>query len=704
MIIRTIRTMSFKYPSILLMTVFFATSSYAVNVPTFISLEYPVIVGGLLVLLSIALYAHNRTLRKAVNSRTAELKSSKDLFERIYNSVNDAIFIHDIGSGAILDVNERMLEMYGYSRETIINLPVGALSTGTSPFSQAEAIVWMTKAIQGEPQLFEWRAKGCDGHLFWVEINMRRARIGEDDRILVTARDISERKIAEQAINTSRELFAAAFQSGPLLMTISDMETGRYLEVNDNFQRLSGFTREELIGSTSIEIGWLSAEDRELFLRELRINGRASGIELRLNRKNGNPIWCLYFGEIITIAGEQKLLSIVEDITDRNLAEEQLRQAMKMDVVGQLAGGIAHDFNNMLTVILGASKILEKHVTHDPLLIKLVSAITEAATRSAELTHQLLAFSRKGERSQVKFNINETITAAISLLEHSIDKNILLETRLLAHEVLVSGDPTLLQNALLNLGTNARDAMPEGGKITFTTANMELDNDFCASHAYQITPGQFLEISVSDTGYGMEQEIIKHIFEPFFSTKAVGEGTGLGLALVYGTVKGHQGCIDVYSEPGIGTVFKIYIPVIEGQEPVATEVEEYLSGSGGVLLVDDEPLLRNVGKYLLEEMGYKVYLAQDGEQALEVYDRERGYISLVILDMVMPRMGGKETLTRLVKKYPDIKVLISSGFHPEETPKTLEDLGAIGFVHKPYRRLDLSKAVSKALMAKVVTT
>ena len=673
------------------------TQWYGSSLPVGNYLRFPLIGAGILGLFVLILSFYNRNLRKAVNARTAELKTSKELFERVYNSVNDAIIIHDIETGAIIDVNDRMQEMYGLNREEAISSKVEAFSSGTPPYSQTDALAWINKAVEGEPQLFEWRAKHRDGRLFWTEVNMRRARIGDVDRVLVTVRDITDRKAAEEAIKSSQDLFAAAFQGGPLLMTISDVETGRYQEVNDNFLAVSGFTREEVLGKTSTEVGWLSSQDRDALVSEMRTKGRISGMKLRVARKSGESRWCLYFGEIISLAGERKLLSIAEDITERKSAEEQLRQAMKMDAVGQLAGGVAHDYNNMLTVIIGSAELLKRYTTHDPQSMKLVSAIIDAATRSADLTHQLLTFSRKGERATVKFSIKETILAAVSLLEHSIDKSISLETRFIAPNTLVSGDPSLLQNALLNLGINARDAMPKGGTITFATANVDLDDDFCASHANQVTPGQYLEISVSDTGIGMKKDVLEHIFEPFFTTKAVGEGTGLGLAMVYGTVKDHRGHIDVYSEPGIGTVFKLYIPVSEGLESGADQVEEVVSGSGGILLVDDEPMLRSVGQELLGDLGYRVYLAEDGEEALEVYAREKENISLVILDMVMPKMGGKETLARLVENYPGIKVLISSGFHQEETREVLTNLGARGFVQKPYRRSDLIKAVSEAL-------
>jgi two-component system, cell cycle sensor histidine kinase and response regulator CckA len=670
---------------------------YGASLPSVKFLRYPLFGAGALALLAFALFAYNQVLRNAVHSRTTELGASKELFETVYHSVNDAIFIHEIPTGAIIDVNQRMLDMFGCTREEALNHPIAAFSAGVPPYTQAEADVWMGRASRGEPQLFSWKAKDRDGRLFWIEVNMRLARIGGVDRILVTARDISERKAAEESMKLGRELFEAAFHSGPLLMTISDLASGRFLEVNDNFLRVSGFTREEVIGRTSLELGWISAGDRGRLLRELGSVGRVTGMKLKLTNKGGESLWCLYFGKIMVINGEQKLLSLADDITERSLAEEQLRQAMKMEAVGQLAGGVAHDYNNMLTVIIGSAELLKRHAVHDPLLEKLSSTILEAAKRSADLTRELLTFSRKGGRAGEPFDANQAIKAAVSLLEHSIDKNILIETRLLARATQVAGDPSLLQNALLNLGINARDAMPGGGTVTFATADLELDEEFCAVHAHQVAPGPFLEISVSDTGIGIAGKDLEHIFEPFFTTKAVGEGTGLGLAMAYGTVKSHNGLIDAFSEPGRGTTFKIYLPLAEGAVVALAETKDPVQGAGGILLVDDEPLLRELGRDLLAGLGYRVYLAENGAQALEVYAREKDDIVLVILDMIMPVLGGKETLQRLVTHYPEIIVLITSGFHHEENQDVLRELGAKGFLQKPYRGKDLARAVSEAL-------
>jgi nitrogen-specific signal transduction histidine kinase/CheY-like chemotaxis protein len=394
---------------------------------------------------------------------------------------------------------------------------------------------------------------------------------------------------------------------------------------------------------------------------------------------------------------ERCLLIVFLDVTEQRRMEDQIRQTQKMDVIGQMAGGVAHDFNNMLTAILGSAELMARHVSGNLDALKLLGNIQQAASRSADLTGQLLTFSRKEQKNAVHINIDTTINEVISLLERTVDKKIILQTKLIAGESNVTADPALLQNALLNLGLNARDAMPEGGVIMFSTANVELDSWYCESSAFNLTTGPFIEISISDTGMGMPKEVVERIFEPFFTTKGVGKGTGLGLAAVYNTLKENHGSISVYSEIGMGTVFKLYLPLSTWESTAGTVTVEMTHGSGGVLLVDDEPLIRNVGRELLQNNGYKVFLAEDGERALEIYAQNKENISLVILDMIMPKMGGKETLEHLVKNYPEVRVLIASGFYQHGNIEELLNLGAKGFIQKPYSWLELCKAVSDAI-------
>lgn len=522
------------------------------------------------------------------------------------------------------------------------------------------------------------------------------------DQLLATEEmlrvQIEEYQEAQKLLNESNVSLQTLFDVSPLAIVVSSYPDGIIREINRTFSDVFGYPDESAIGKTGIDLGlWGDTSERDRFLKIMFDQQGVSGFGTEIKTYRGDVRNVLLYSNIMDYKNEKCLLIVFLDISEQKRMEDQIRQTQKMDVIGQLAGGVAHDFNNMLTAILGSSELLERHVRDNAAAMQLLGNIQRAASRSADLTGQLLAFSRKGQKNAVHIRIDATINEVISLLERTIDKKITLKTRLIAQNSCVTGDPTLLQNALLNLGVNARDAMPDGGEITFATTNVELDPEFCAASPFNITPGPYIEISVSDTGAGMSKEVISRVFEPFFTTKEVGKGTGLGLAAVYGTITDHHGCITIFSEPGVGTVFKLYIPLSWEKKIDEAAHEEMIHGSGGVLLVDDEEILRNVGRAILEDLGYRVFLAEDGVKALEVYAEEMNDISLVILDMLMPRMGGKETLIRLKERYPDVRVLISSGFHQEGTAEELEKLGAIGFLQKPYLRQSLCKSVAEAI-------
>ncbi len=522
------------------------------------------------------------------------------------------------------------------------------------------------------------------------------------DQLLATEEmlrvQIREFQTAQKLLNESNISLQTLFDVSPLAIVVSSYPDGIIRQINHTFSDDFGYTDERVVGRNGLELGlWVDNQDRERFFKLVHDEESVSAFATRINTFDRESRHVMLYSNPMDFKHEKCLLLVFLDVTEQKRMEEQIRQTQKMDLIGQLAGGVAHDFNNMLTAILGSAELMAFHIQNNPAALKLLGNIQQAASRSAELTGQLLAFSRKGQRNSLHVNVESTIHDVISLLERTIDKNILLETRLVAENAYITGDPALLQNALLNLGINARDAMPEGGVITFATANVELDSGYCDSSNFSITPGSYIEVSVSDTGVGMSKAVIQHIYEPFFTTKKVGKGTGLGLAVVYGTVTDHHGCISIYSEPGMGTVFKLYLPISEGRETESASSEELIHGSGGVLLVDDEEILRDVGRSILEDIGYKVYLAENGEQAMEIYAQEKHHIDLVILDMVMPVMGGRETLRRLKESYPDIRVLISSGFHQEGTAEELEKLGARGFLQKPYMRQELCRVIAEVI-------
>lgn len=383
-------------------------------------------------------------------------------------------------------------------------------------------------------------------------------------------------------------------------------------------------------------------------------------------------------------------------------SEERLRQSEKMDSIGRLAGGIAHDFNNTLSAILGGAELIELNLPpEDKVNRQMVQLIKNASKRASDLTTNLLTFSRQGKPISTLVNIHTIINETLALLKHTIDKGVEIIAELDAEFVSIMGDPSQIQNAILNLAINARDAMPKGGTLNITTKNIVFDQNYCDASSFELIPGEYIAIDVRDDGEGIPKDVQERVFEPFFTTKAHGKGTGLGLAAVYGTVCMHDGAITVYSELEMGTRFHIYLPVLVETEDVllynTDDLDMIDSGSGTILVVDDEEVVRTTAKMLLTFLGYDVLLAVDGVDGLERFKQNSDKIKVVILDMIMPHMGGADTFRAIREIAPDAKVIISSGFIRDESIAALLKEGVVGFLPKPYQRKELAQILSECL-------
>jgi len=379
-------------------------------------------------------------------------------------------------------------------------------------------------------------------------------------------------------------------------------------------------------------------------------------------------------------------------------ANEKLTHVQKLESVGQLAGGVAHDFNNLLTAIIGNAELLQIEVEPNSNQSIYTQAILGASGRAADLTKQLLDFSRKGKMRTVEVDLHSIVGEVRSLAQRSVDKKIELVLNLEASSSIVVGDPSQLQSAILNLALNSRDAMPKGGKLTFASRNVLVNEPYSVGLFHDIQPGQYVEVSVSDTGVGMGDELQKSVFEPFFTTKEQGKGTGLGLASVYGCVKDHQGAVSVYSEPGRGSTFKVMIPVISTSAPLVSPFGVGpVHGQGHILVVDDEESIREFSRKALTKLGYTVSLCCDGAEAVEFFRLRHLEIDLVILDQIMPVMGGEETFIAMKEIDAGVRVLIASGFAYNGTVDRLVDGGALGFLSKPFGIDDLSLEVARSL-------
>jgi PAS domain S-box-containing protein len=396
--------------------------------------------------------------------------------------------------------------------------------------------------------------------------------------------------------------------------------------------------------------------------------------------------------------GAVGVVLVFRDVTEEHALREQLNHSQKMKAVGQLAGGIAHDFNNMLGGILGCSEMLERSLQNGKDPKKYLHMIMESAERASSLAQKLLTFSRKKPTAFEGLYLHQVIQETAAVLKNTIDKKIEIKLDLNASSSTILGDLSLLQSLFLNLGINASHAMPEGGVLSFSSRILNLSEAYCNSSLFELEPGQFVEIEVKDTGCGMSAEVQQHIFEPFFTTKKQGKGTGLGLAAVYGAVQQHRGAITVYSEEGRGTSFHITMPLASNlQVENIYQKKEPVKGEGLILVVDDEKVMRATAEALLEECGYSVLVAENGEQALEIFEQHKKDIGLVIVDMIMPEMSGRECFGKLREIKQDVKVILSSGFTRNEDLQAMREEGLMGFIGKPYCGTELSRLVHRVL-------
>ncbi|MDD5154691.1 MAG: response regulator, partial [Desulfovibrionales bacterium] len=398
--------------------------------------------------------------------------------------------------------------------------------------------------------------------------------------------------------------------------------------------------------------------------------------------------------------GEKEMaLLIMDDITRYKKLETQFFQAQKMESIGLLAGGVAHDFNNLLTGITGYASLLLNKLDKDRPEYTYVANIDQAGGRAAELIQQLLTFGRKVPTNPKPFQLNSLIEETRNLLLRTIPKSIAIETYLDTGLSITEADPVQIQQVVMNICINARDAMPNGGRLIIETINAGLDETYCNNH-HGVLPGRYVCIAISDTGIGMSREVTERIFEPFFTTKGLGKGTGLGLSVVYAIVKNHRGFINVYSEIGRGTMFKIYLPAGgETRQEMEEKIKNLPTGDETILIIDDEPLVLSVAQNILEDFGYKVIPVSDPREALGMYQKQQQDIDLVILDLIMPQIGGMECLDKLLGINPGVKVMLTSGYSANGHGKEAMRPELKGFIRKPFQVAEFLTAVRKALDA-----
>jgi two-component system cell cycle sensor histidine kinase/response regulator CckA len=562
----------------------------------------------------------------------------------------------------------------------------------------------------GAPSL-DWlgvplKAAGNTFGVLVVQSYTDNVRFREKDRDILTfvsqqVASAIEHKRNEEALRRSEARYRSLVQSAVYGIYRSSLE-GKFLDVNPALIAMLGYSSaEEVLGLDPQCDVFLDPGEQARLMREFQRGARLDDVEVRWKRKDGNAVTVRLSGRAVNSPGEpgEVLEMIAEDVTERRELEDQFRQAQKMEAVGRLAGGVAHDFNNLLMVISGYTEVLLEHTVCENPLYPKISAIQQAADRATTLTRQLLAFSRKQLLELKVVDVNAIVADMERLLRPLIGENIELVTRLAADLGRTRADAGQIEQVIMNLVVNSKDAMPNGGKITIQTANVSLDDDLRREYSY-IRQGPYVMLSIADTGHGMDKETQSRIFEPFFTTKEKGKGTGLGLSTVYGIIKQSGGYVFVQSEVGRGTTFRIYLPRVEdAAEPlsVVRASESAIGGSETVLLVEDEESVRQLVRETLEAKGYKVLEAGHGEAALRIASSHQGPIDMLITDVVMPGMSGRELSKQLCASHPTTKVLYLSGY----TEDAIVHQGVLehgtAFLQKPFTLQMLSRKVREVL-------
>jgi PAS domain S-box-containing protein len=617
-------------------------------------------------------------------------------------SLNE-IYVFDVETLRFSYVSRSALANLGYSMEQMREMTPLDLEPELSAEIYHDLIEALKQKAINEVR-FESVHRRADGSLYPVGVHMQQVETGAVSCFLAMIYDITERKLAEETLARSEAEFRRL-----------SMEFHGLLDaIPDNLMLLNRDLKLLWVNKASVESLVLSSETiADQFCYALWHNrtipcescpaiqsfSTAKKCNETITRPDGS-IWDI---RTVPLTDEQgvvvNVIEVSRDVTENRKLEEQLRQSQKLESIGTLAGGIAHDFNNILTAIVGYGQITLMKMPEDDPLRHNIDCILQGADRAAHLTKELLLFSRKQVVDRKPLNLNEVVARVEKFLKKVIGEDIAFKTVIHEAPLPVLADEHQLEQVLMNLTTNARDAMSRGGALTVTTGMVNLDSEFISAHGYG-NPGNYAHITITDTGEGMDEATQRRIFEPFFTTRMVGKGTGLGLAVTYGIIKQHDGYISVNSEPGRGATFRIYLPLVQSESAEESQVLPEQGPAGGtetILLAEDDEAVRFLMKRVLTEYGYTVIEAVDGADAVSRFSENRGKINLLLFDLIMPRMNGKEAFNEIRKTSPGIKVIFSSGYAPETIREKamLED--GVNLIYKPTSPLELLRTVRSVL-------
>jgi PAS domain S-box-containing protein len=674
-----------------------------------------------------------------------KLEKSEQNYRELFNSISDAVFVHDPETGQIYDVNDTMLSMFGFTYEEALSSTIGQLSLNHPPYDQKTALEWIQKATREGFVEFEWKSRRKNGEEFWVDINLLYRTLGDHKRILAVVRDITQRKEAEEKLKYQYafETLITSISTNFINLEVKEIEVGiydalksiaKFLEAdrsfiiehsqnNTNIENIYGYyhntqkTLECLCGkslnhfsyiNSLISQGrpvhipsvqslpetakneqeyWIENGIESLVLEPLFLSGKvigSIGIDSFSENKNWSKDVCTLLRNVgVTI---QNAIERKRSEEERLKLQEQIQQSQKIESIGLLAGGIAHDFNNLLMSIIGYCDLANEQLPKNHPVKDDLKEILDSGERAAALTRQLLAFSRKQILNPKEINLNKLLLNMDKMLRRLIGENIELITKPDPNLGYVKVDPNQIEQIILNLAVNAKDAMPNGGKLIIESTNTLLDSSYTKNKT-DIQAGDYVMIAVSDNGYGIPEENVQKIFEPFFTTKDKSKGTGLGLSTVYGIIKQSGGHIMVYSEVNKGTTFKIYLPLIKTSTSNEDHVQEsqiQLRGSESILVVEDEDSVRSLVTNILQDYGYSVLTQESCESALETISSNQYQFDMLITDVILPKQSGRELADRILEYFPDIKILFMSGYTDDAIVHhgILEE--GLNFLQKPF--------------------
>ncbi|WP_316979866.1 PAS domain S-box protein [Shumkonia mesophila] len=627
----------------------------------------------------------------------AALAESEERMRLLLSGVAVGIGVEDL-EGRTISVNEGLARMLGYTPEELKAMRFTEYTHPDHAGRDAELFAEMAAGARDGYQL-EKRYITRDGSIVWGRLTRTVVKDvqGAPKYCLGMVEDITERKRAEEALRESEERFAKAFRASPAPMSISTIDDGVTLDVNDEWLAMLGYSRDEVIGKSSIELGCWGGSQRAAFIGRLRDDGSFRGFEASVLTKEGRERRVILAGETID---DGRMLLVFHDITERLRMESRLAHAQKMEAVGQLTGGIAHDFNNLLQIIHARLEIIGAAVKADDPLRNHAQSALAAAQRGGKLTQQLLSFSRRQVLRPATVDPNALIEGMVKMLARTLGEDIEIETVLDRDVPSITIDPHGLENAVLNLAINTRDAMPKGGRLSVRTSCKRLERDIVVDDE-TLPAGPYVEVSVTDTGSGMTPETLGHAFEPFYTTKGVGEGSGLGLSMVYGFARQSGGLATLESEVGQGTTVRMLLPLVNAAaaparpEPRAGDAKAPVAAT--VLLVEDDPDVRAAVAMVLKSAGYRVREAEDGATALTVLDADAS-IGLVFSDVVMPRgINGFDLAREATRRRGDLKVILTSGYPESELQNSGLAKSGFRLLAKPYAKSELLETLAAML-------